>query len=389
MTIKLNQGVTGTRVQFANPNATPELTAEGYLPIDGTSRRITLKIQQGTKLYADGWDGALSLFPVSSSPSVTVSNAEQINAISFGAGVTASKPVRVEIEGAASKECGAVINKKFQACKTSIAADSFAQANQKLKGSTPQGRVNTAASLVWYSLSPGELIVYTKRETKTPEPSPTYYPTQQPNTGDYGTSGPGYVPVPGNPVGIGTGQPDNHTQTAVFGDTAGHWAQAEIEEMYRKGIVSGVTATTFEPDRAVTRAEFAALIARALELAATTPAGFFDVADGAWYASSVNAAANAGIIAGYGGAFRPDDRITREEMAVVIAKAYQYRDGEAASGSIGKFSDIDQISDWAVTSVDTATSAGLIAGMTADTFAPQEYTTRAQTAVIISRLLKT
>ena len=388
--IKLAQGVTGTRVQ--TPNTMPELTVEGYLPIDGTSRRITLKIQQGTKLSGDGWDGVLSLFPVSSSPSAAVANAEQVNVILIDAGLagsqstglTASKPVRVEIEGVSAKECGAVINKKFQACKTALAEDSFTQANQKLKPSLPQGRVNTASNLVWYTLSPGELVVYTKAETKTPEPAPTYYPTQNP---DIGTSGPGFVSGPGNPVGIGTGKPDNTPQTAVFADTAGHWAQTDIEKMYHKGIVSGVTATTFEPDRAITRAEFAALAVRALELTDHTPAGFSDIPEGDWYAPSVNAAANAGLITGYGGFFRPDDRITREEMAVVLAKAYQFRGGEATGGSIHKFSDIAQISEWAADAVDLTTSAGLIAGMTTDTFAPQEYATRAQAAAILSRLL--
>ena len=71
----------------------------------------------------------------------------------------------------------------------------------------------------------------------------------------------------------------------------------------------------------------------------------------------------------------------------MLAKAYQFRGGEAPGGSIHKFSDIAQISEWAADAVDLTTSAGLIAGMTTDTFAPQEYATRAQAAAILSRLL--
>ena len=158
--------------------------------------------------------------------------------------------------------------------------------------------------------------------------------------------------------------------------------------MYKKGIVSGVTETTFEPDRPVTRAEFAALIVRALNLnAATEGQQWKDVATNDWFASSVYAAANVGLIAGYDGWFRPDDLITREEMAVVIAKAYAFKGGNPSSGAIEMFADRNEISDWAYSYVDTTAAIGILKGITPTTFGPSANATRAEATSLIKRLL--
>ena len=117
-------------------------------------------------------------------------------------------------------------------------------------------------------------------------------------------------------------------------------------------------------------------------------AGFSDVAADAWYYPYVNAAANTGIIAGYDGRFRPDDRITREEMAVILGKATVFMEKKAGHGAITRFADSAEISDWAYEYVDEAATAGLISGMPDGTFAPHENTTRAQAASVIKRLLE-
>ena len=172
----------------------------------------------------------------------------------------------------------------------------------------------------------------------------------------------------------------------VFGDIAGHWAQSDIEEMYRRGVVSGVTDTTFEPDRAVTRAEFATLVSRALGLTAS-PSGFSDTEPGAWYDGYAGAVSAAGLMQGYDNQFRPDDLITREEMAVVVAKAGDYLGKTFSSGGLEKFMDQNEISGWAVPYVDAVTTAGIISGMTPTTFVAKSYTTRAQAAVVLKRVL--
>ncbi len=217
-------------------------------------------------------------------------------------------------------------------------------------------------------------LAYIQGDTPTPTPTPE-------NPGGGTVVNP---PSSGGTTGNGN---INVAPLNQFRDITGHWAEKDIQEMAKKGIVSGVTDTTFEPDRSITRAEFATLVVKALNLKSDISAGFTDVPEGAWYASYVNAAANAGLISGYAGEFRPEDAITREEMAVVIVKTHQFRGGKLESGKISNFTDKDQIADWAVNYADQAVSTGFISGITATTFGPKENATRAQVTAVLNRML--
>ncbi len=221
--------------------------------------------------------------------------------------------------------------------------------------------------------------------TVSPNPGPAPTVTARPAPG----GGSGSI-IGGGNSGVdntNNNKPQSNAPASRFADMAGHWAEADVNEMAERGIVSGVTETTFEPDRPITRAEFAALIARALHLTGNSPAGFSDVASGAWYEQPVNAAASAGLLQGYGGYFRPEDLITREEMAVVVVKALLFQKKETVRGQLDRFADRGEIAEWAADYVDQAVSVGLISGLTADTFAPKENATRAQAASLLRRLL--
>ena len=172
----------------------------------------------------------------------------------------------------------------------------------------------------------------------------------------------------------------------MFRDMTDHWAKTDVMNMYKAGIVSGVTADTFEPDRSITRAEFATLVAKALKLE-SAKAYFGDVKESDWFTGFVGAAAKAGIIAGSDGNFRPNDNITREEMAVIVVKAYEYLGKTAESANL-TFSDNEEVSSWAEGYVAKAVGAGLISGMGDNMFAPKANATRAQSASLIARILK-
>ena len=171
-----------------------------------------------------------------------------------------------------------------------------------------------------------------------------------------------------------------------FNDIINHWAKDSVMKMYELGLVSGTSETTFEPDRSITRAEFAALIARALKLSGGG-SEFSDVAPDKWYADAVNACAEKGIISGNDGMFRPSDTITRFEMAVVISNAYSFLKKEAQTGAAEKFADKSEFPDWAADSVDACVSAGLLSGMTETAFEGLSDTTRAQAATVILKLI--
>lgn len=178
----------------------------------------------------------------------------------------------------------------------------------------------------------------------------------------------------------------------TFADITNHWARKEIESLAARQIVSGVTSDRFNPSGEVTRAEFAAMLARAFNLKppAERPP-FDDIKEDSWYYNSIAAAYEAGWIQGVGGGkFAPSNRITREEMAVMIWKAYAYvrggSAGQEASTSELKFADAAKISKWAVEAVEQATANELIYGMNGS-FKPEQYADRAQAAVMISRIL--
>ena len=113
-----------------------------------------------------------------------------------------------------------------------------------------------------------------------------------------------------------------------------------------------------------------------------------DVKSDDWFAPYVGVAAKVGIIVGSDGKFRPNDTITREEMAVIIVKAYTYLGGKGANGAIDNFSDKNSISAWAKAYVDSAASVGLISGMGDGTFGPKANATRAQAASVVYRVIK-
>jgi hypothetical protein len=179
-----------------------------------------------------------------------------------------------------------------------------------------------------------------------------------------------------------------------FQDIAVHWGKADIELLAGKLIIDGVTDNTFEPDRSITRAEFAALAVRSLGLIQDSKYSYFnDVASGSWYAGVVNAAAKAGLVNGYeDGTFRPDERITREELAAIIIRSYQYAGGTvevddaAVQQILSKWSDASQII-WGQREVAAAIQVGLMNGMTDTTLETYGSATRAQTAAMVKRFL--
>jgi len=174
---------------------------------------------------------------------------------------------------------------------------------------------------------------------------------------------------------------------------AGHWVNDALKVLAAQHLVNGTTETTFSPARPVTRAEYTAMLVRALGLRASQSATFTDVEDGAWYAESVAAAAEAGLIRGReDGSFDPDGAITREEMAALLVRALQYLGGEA--GEVGSdnpppadFRDGDQISGWALADVARAVEAGLMKGIGGNLFAPRSAVTRAEAAQALFNLL--
>jgi N-acetylmuramoyl-L-alanine amidase len=181
-----------------------------------------------------------------------------------------------------------------------------------------------------------------------------------------------------------------------FNDTASHWSRDDVQLLANKLVVEGVTSTSFEPDRNITRAEFAALVVRSLGLfysEAPSSESFTDVSSSEWYASVVSAASKVGIIDGYeDGTFRPNAQINREELSAMVIRAMRFA-GVSTSVSdsqqtalLNRFMDSGQIV-WAKAEIAAAIDAGLINGMTDTTIGSRQQATRAQSATMLKRFL--
>lgn len=184
--------------------------------------------------------------------------------------------------------------------------------------------------------------------------------------------------------------------TKTFPDIAGHWAEADMRWMGQRLLVNGASIDSFKPDQPVTRAEFAAMLIRALGLRASSGDSgndFADVGVGAWYYASVRAAAEAGLIDGVAPKrFEPDALITREQMVMMVWRAYVYADAakqkEAKPQLLERFADRADISGWAADAVALSVEAGFIEGTERAAFEPQGSATRAQAVTIMKRLLQ-
>ncbi len=202
---------------------------------------------------------------------------------------------------------------------------------------------------------------------------------------------------------------------ANFTDTRGHWAEEIIDTLADAGVVHGISNAAFNPDGIVTRAEFLkmALGAAGIENVPYRNGECLDVTALDWYGGCVQSALDKGLIPEamienysadvrensggskvvYGGSFKGSTPITREEMAYITESVYQYSLDKEDAGVVTEledmyFSDVAMISTWAFDGVHHAYADGFIAGMDDDTFAPRATATRAQSAVIIGKLLE-
>ena len=185
---------------------------------------------------------------------------------------------------------------------------------------------------------------------------------------------------------------DDHSHATIdlpFSDVSdSDWFYDPVVWIYNEGLMTGTSATTFEPNTSTTRAMIVAMLARLENVTDADSAGFTDVADGDWYATAVNWAASEGIVGGFGdGTFQPNAPITREQMASILYRYTEYKGFDvSARTDLSHYS--DQPSVWAEDVLSWAVAEGLLTGVTDDQLQPQGDATRAQVAAILERFLE-
>ncbi len=165
------------------------------------------------------------------------------------------------------------------------------------------------------------------------------------------------------------------------------WYKDAVQYAYDNGLMTGVSATEFAPEATTTRAMIVSILACLEGVTSAEAAGFTDVSD-EWYATAVNWAANVGVVNGYeDNTFRPNQPITREQLAAILMNYAAYK-GEDVSARVDLSNYTDQPSAWATETMQWAVAEGLISGVTNTQLQPQGNATRAQVAAILQRFLE-
>ncbi|OUS75634.1 hypothetical protein B1748_16150 [Paenibacillus sp. MY03] len=182
----------------------------------------------------------------------------------------------------------------------------------------------------------------------------------------------------------------------AFQDVSGHWAEQAVNDLGSRLIIAGVDGNRFEPDRSITRAEFAAILVRALGLQAEAGESVYaDVAQGSWYEAYLNTATAYGLIHGYdNGEFRPHDLITREQVMSIMERAMALTGLDSVAEMIdadellSSFKDGSEAAAYAKSGIAASIKAGLVLGRSEQVLAPKAAITRAEVAEVVRRLLE-
>lgn len=163
------------------------------------------------------------------------------------------------------------------------------------------------------------------------------------------------------------------------------WYHDAVDYVVEHGIMTGTSATTFEPNTTLSRAMVAQILYNLEGQPTVTGESTFTDVSGHWAIDAITWAQKTGVVTGYeNNTFRPNQAVTREELAQVLYNYAQYKKITLpALGDLSKFPDGDKVSPWARTAMKWATGLGVINGYEDSTLEPGGDSTRAQAASIL------
>lgn len=176
------------------------------------------------------------------------------------------------------------------------------------------------------------------------------------------------------------------TAYAQPADTKDHWAEKQISNWVDNELIAGYPDGTFKPNNSITRAEFAVLANKACGYTASAPVTFSDVNTTDWYYGEVARAVAAGYISGYpDGTFKPNGEITRQEVAVVIARILEL--DTSGVDILSVFKDAEAIPEWSQGFVNAVVAAEYMRGYPDQTFQAAKSITRAEAVVTLDNAI--
>ncbi|WP_206669905.1 S-layer homology domain-containing protein [Paenibacillus luteus] len=176
--------------------------------------------------------------------------------------------------------------------------------------------------------------------------------------------------------------------TGSFSDLSGHWAEKTVREWAGQGLIEGFEDGTFKPNQALSRIEYVTLVNRLFVFKGAGDSQFTDVAPTAWYAAQVQAASGAGYIQGYAdGTFRPNQKLSRVEAAVVLSRLVPVI-GKEGEERLSGFKDQASVPSYGRNPLEAIIEAGYMSGLTDGTIRPLQPMTRAEAVSMLDRVLK-
>ncbi|MGM9640037.1 MAG: S8 family serine peptidase [Faecousia sp.] len=175
-----------------------------------------------------------------------------------------------------------------------------------------------------------------------------------------------------------------------FVDVPGHWAEENILESVYRGLFKGVNDTHFVPNAEITRGQLVTVLHRMEgEPEVTTVSSFTDLKDGAYYEKAVRWAAENGIVNGLTAeVFAPDKAVTREQFAAILYRYAEYTGQDvSARAELSVYTDVASVSEYAMDAMSWAVATGLIRGVSDTRLSPRTTATRAQAATILIRFM--
>ncbi|QTD40811.1 DUF4430 domain-containing protein [Sporosarcina sp. Te-1] len=187
-----------------------------------------------------------------------------------------------------------------------------------------------------------------------------------------------------------TPTPEPTPTPSQFKDTVGHWAADYIQQAVEQGLVKGYADGTFKPNQSLTRAQAVSILVRALELETDKKNPFTDTQNYAKETQSEIAAAyHHGLIKLQDGKFRPSEKVTRAQMALLFYRAYEIQNGNKYKGQANApFADMKNYDAEAKEAVNMLYALQMASGENGK-YMPGASTTRAQATKMLMEFLNT
>ena len=222
--------------------------------------------------------------------------------------------------------------------------------------------------------------------------------TQKPTAAPEGTTAPAVTAEPTTAADAPTTPSDSQNPSNVPGNDAfpfadvssSEWFYDAVKSVFDSGLVSGISDNEFAPHATLTRGMLVTILGRMDGNQDTASlSSYNDVDPNAYYSPYVKWGEDAGILRGFeDGTFRPEDAVTREQVARIVKGYYDYK-GESTMGDLATgldYTDMGDISDWALDGVMFCAAKDIMTGRGNGMFDPKAVITRAEIASIVTRM---